>query len=146
MNDVIQTFVASKKIAVVGASPNKRSFANAAYCELKQKGYEVTPVNPNHSEVDGDRCASRLNELPPGVESALFVLTPTQAESEVIDAAATGIKRIWFQQGGKYDAAIRKAHELGIETVSGKCILMYAAPVKGVHAFHRWLSKLFGRY
>lgn len=146
MKAKIQSFVASRRIAVVGASPVKPSFGYSAYCELKARGFEVHAVNPKYAEIEGDKCASSFRDLPSGVEAALFVLSPLQAEQAVEEAKAAGIKRIWFQQGGKYDAAIRKAESLGLETVSRKCILMYAGKATGIHAFHGWLNKLFGRY
>lgn len=146
MNTQIESFMAQRRIAVVGASPAKPSFGYSAYCELKSRGFEVCAVNPKYAEIEGDKCVSSFHDLPPGTESALFVLSPLQAEQAVTEAAAAGIKRIWFQQGGKYDAAIRKAESLGLETVSKKCILMYAGQVTGIHAFHRWLNRLVGRY
>ncbi|PWB72712.1 hypothetical protein C3F09_06210, partial [candidate division GN15 bacterium] len=116
-----------------------------AYTTLKQRGYEVYPVNPNYSAVDGDRCYKSFSDLPPGVESAVFVLPPSAASQAVADAQSFGIKRIWFQQGARYDSAIKQAQDAGMQVVCRKCILMYAQPVSGVHAFHRFLARMFGR-
>ena len=37
-----------------------------------------------------------------------------------------------------------KDHEVNL--IHNKCILMFAEPVKGPHAFHRFLNRLFGSY
>jgi len=40
---------------------------------------------------------------------------------------------------------LKQAYKLGIDVVAGKCILMYAPPVKSVHNFHRFFVQLFRR-
>ena len=145
MNPTIDKVLGSKKLAVVGASEDKRSFGNVAYRELKARGFDLTPVNPRYPEVAGDKCYKSLTDLPMGVDSALFVLAPKAAVSAVAEARAAGIKYIWFQQMADYATAVRAAEAVGIETVSKKCILMYAQPVQGFHSFHRFLNKMVGR-
>jgi hypothetical protein len=142
---MITDLLKTKPLALVGASDKPKSFGQIAYTTLKQRGYTVYPVNPNYSEITGDRCYRSISELPSGIESAVFMLSPSAAEQAVVDARAAGIKRIWFQQGGRYEAAIKAAEDAGMQVVSRKCILMYTEPVTGVHAFHRFLAKLFGR-
>ena len=146
MHIVIQPFTHPGKLALVGASDKPKSFGSIAYAILKQRGYELYPVNPNYQRVAGDRCYRSISELPNGIESAVFMLAPDAAAQAVAEAKTKGIRHIWFQQGGKYDAAIRAATDAGIEVVSKKCILMYAGEVTGVHAFHRFLTRLFGSY
>jgi uncharacterized protein len=145
MNPTIEKLLQPKKLAVVGASTNARSFGHNVYRELKRLGFSLIPINPHHAEVDGDKCYKSLTDLPTHVDSALFVLSPEAAVSVVAEARAAGIKYIWFQQMADYAAAVKAAEEVGIETVSKRCILMYAQPVKGFHAFHRFLTKIVGR-
>jgi hypothetical protein len=35
--------------------------------------------------------------------------------------------------------------QLGLNMVSGKCIMMYAEPVRSIHKWHRGFMKLIGR-
>jgi predicted CoA-binding protein len=142
---MIADFFNTRTLALVGASNKPNSFGQAAYKELRARGFTVYPVNPNYAEVQGDRCYKSISELPKGIESAVFTLSPAAAEQAVADARVAGIKRIWFQQGAKYGTAIKAAQEAGMQVVSKKCILMYAPPVASIHAFHRFLAKLFGR-
>jgi len=54
-------------------------------------------------------------------------------------------------RGSRYTARsiqviVRNAAEkAGIKLVYNKCIMMFASPVKGVHAFHRFLARIFGK-
>jgi len=70
---------------------------------------------------------------------------PAKASQALRDAAAVGVKNIWIQQGAQSPEVMATARELGLEPVVGKCILMYAPPVKSFHAWHRGLAKLFGQ-
>ena len=145
MNPTIDILLGPRQLAVVGASTDTHSFGSIVYRELKQRGFTLTPVNPRYDEVDGDKCYKSLTDLTTKVESALFVLAANAAVSAVAEAHAAGIKYIWFQQMADYSAAARAAEEAGIETVSRKCILMYAQPVAGFHGFHRFVNRIVGR-
>jgi len=143
MNEAIERFIQSHEIAVVGASGSPRKFGANVLPALREKGYQTYAVNPNREAINNERCYKNLRELPPTVETALFVLTPKFAVDMVKEAAGVGIRRIWFQQGGDYREAAGLAKQAGIETITGKCILMYAPPVTGFHAFHRFVARLF---
>jgi uncharacterized protein len=145
MTNEIQNFITSKHIAVLGASPSGKKFGNAAYKELKAKGYQVYPVHPTAEIIENDRAYNNLKALPAEVTAAVFAIAPEKALIAVDDAIAHGIKHIWFQQGANFTQAAEKAKAAGIEIVTKKCILMYAPPVKSIHAVHRFLARIFGR-
>ena len=73
------------------------------------------------------------------------MVAPERAEALVRDAAAAGIARIWFQQQGSNEAALRACADLGIREVHDECILMFVPHAAGLHRFHRFLRGLFGR-
>jgi predicted CoA-binding protein len=141
----IESFIQSKKIAVVGVSSVKNKIGYAVYRTLKERGYEVFPVHPDGHIIDGNPCYRSLSELPPGVNAAVIAVKPKKV-SNIVDAAiAAGIKRIWFQQGSDFHMAAEQAKKAGLEVVSRKCILLYAPPVTGIHKVHQFLARLFGR-
>ncbi|HOD66061.1 MAG TPA: CoA-binding protein [candidate division Zixibacteria bacterium] len=146
MDDTIAKFASPAPIAVVGATDETRKFGGYLYRELKRQGYRVYPVNARRAEVDGDRAYRSLRDIPDDVEGAVVAIRPDRAGEVVADALARGIRRIWFQQGADFTEAARTAREAGMETVVGKCILMYAGKARGVHRFHAVLARLFGRY
>ena len=143
MDERITDFTSVEHIAVVGVSKHK--FGGTAYRTLKQRGYRVYPVHPRLETFEGDRCYARLTDLPDAVKAAVITVQPAQAEAVVNDAQAAGIPRLWFQQGADFSAAVKRAEAHGSEVVSGKCILLYAPPVTGIHALHRFFARLFGR-
>lgn len=141
----IDSFLAARRLAVVGVSGAKRKFGNVVYKELRAKGYEVYPVNPRAEEVDGQRCYPNLAAVADRIDGAVLVVPPSQTEKVVREAAAAGVRRIWMQQGAESDEAVRFCRERGIEVVHGECILMFADPAGFVHRLHRWLRGVMGR-
>ena len=138
----IESFIKSRHIAVVGVS--ERKFGGAIYKSLKKRGYNVYPVHPTMETFDGDRCFATLKSIPEQVEAAVVAVSPANAEKVVEDARDADIAKLWFQRGADFSKAIEKADTNGMHVVSGKCILMYAPPVTGIHAVHRFLARLFG--
>jgi predicted CoA-binding protein len=63
----------------------------------------------------------------------------------VRDAVGAGVPRVWMQPGSESDAAIAAAHEAGAEIVTGQCMFLHLEPVRGIHAVHRFIARLFGK-
>ncbi len=142
MNERIESFIKSKHIAVVGVS--ERKFGGTIYKSLKKRGYTVCPVHPTMKTFDRDQCFATLQAIPEQVEAAVIAVSPANAEKVVEDARNADIAKLWFQRGADFSKAVEKAEASGMQVVSGRCILMYAPPVRGIHAVHRFLARLFG--
>ena len=142
---VIDDFIGSKKIAIAGVSRNPNKFGHIVFSTLKNKGYEVYPVNPHTDTIGGCTCYHTVADLPGDIKNLL--ITTAQKDSETVLKAAIdrGFKNIWLQSGCESPNCLRMANENNVNLVSGCCILMYAQP-KGFHKFHQTLAKLFGKY
>lgn len=140
----VDHFVGQQKLALVGVSRSGQKFSNATMKELRQKGYTVYPVNHAGGEVEGERIYASLLDLPEKVGGALIMVRPEHAEAAVREAAAAGIPNVWLQQGADSPAALQAAKELGLQTVHGECILMFAG-ANQFHGIHRWLWKVIGK-
>lgn len=140
----VDQFLALNKLAVVGVSRNKQKFGSMAYHDLKTKGYTVYPVNPKLAEFDGAKCYPSLKALPKGVEGAVVVVHPIDAEQVVKDAKSTGIKHIWFQQGAESKPAIQYCKQNDMTAITGECIMMFMPNTASFHKVHRFLRGVFG--
>lgn len=145
MNASIQDFVNGKSIALAGASRSGKKFGNAACKELKTRGYEVFLIHPEAKEIEGEPCYPNLAALPNKVDGLLVVLPANQAVPVLRDAADMGLRNVWLQQGAESQELLALGQDLGLNLVSGKCILMYAPPVRGFHGFHRFVNKITGQ-
>lgn len=145
---VIEDFLAQRRIAFVGASHDPKEFSATVYRELKARGYELHPVNPHATEIDGDPCVAAVTDLPEGIDGAI-VMVPASASASVVQGCIdAGIPRVWLHQGGGpssvSEEAVALCREHGIEVVDGACPMMFAEPVGWFHRVHRAGRKLAG--
>jgi predicted CoA-binding protein len=111
-----------KRIAVVGLSSNPRRPSHGVADYMARNGFEITPVNPNETEVLGRKSYPSLREVPPPVE-IVDIFRVTEAVPGIVeDAIACGAKVIWMQLGIVHEEAARRAREAGLEVVMDKCI------------------------
>jgi predicted CoA-binding protein len=114
----------AKVVAVVGLSsrPDRPSHDVARY--LQSAGYRIVPVNPNETEVLGERSYDSLTDIPPDVRvDVVDVFRRSEATPPIArDAVAIGAKALWLQEGIENDEAARIAIEGGLELVMGVCI------------------------
>ncbi len=135
-------FIESKTVAIAGVSRERKKFGNYVFRKLKEKGYEVLPLNPNAVEIDGTPCYADISALPVEV-SHLIVMTPKVQTFQVVEAAVNkGIKNIWVQQSSETKEVMDYANGKDNNFIFKKCIMMYAQP-KGMHKFHRFMNDLF---
>ena len=114
----------ARTIAVVGLSsnPERASYEVAEY--LQSKGYRIVPVNPNETEVLGERTYPTLADIPREIEIDVVDVfrraeqTPAIAE----EAVARGAKVLWLQEGIANDDARRIGEAGGLSVVMGVCM------------------------
>ena len=142
-------FLAGKRFAVAGVSRDPRQAANAIFRRLLKSGYEVVPVNPRATEVEGVRCYPDLGAIS-GALDGLVVASPPVASLELVrQCVDRGISRIWFHrsfgQGSVALEAVRECELRGLECIVGGCPLMYCEPVDPFHRCLRWVLRWSGR-
>ncbi len=142
----VNEFLAQKHIAVVGASDVKGSFAKTVYRELRSHGYDVVPVNPTATSVDGDRCFPDIASVPGVIDGALVMVNRDISASVVSDCATRGIKRVWLFKGiggpgAVSDDAVRIAREHDMSLVEGACPLMFLETPAWIHRVHRFVRR-----
>ena len=114
----------ARTVAVVGLSSNplRDSYEVAEY--LQSKGYRIVPVNPNETEVLGERAYASLSDIPQDIEVDVVDVfrradqTPGVAEQ----AVARGAKVLWLQEGIANDEARLIGEAAGMSVVMGVCM------------------------
>lgn len=144
MDDRINQFLSADTIAVVGASSHRMKFGTLAYRALKKRGYTVYAVNPKQATIDNDQCYPNLRLLPESIDAVLISTQPGNIPNLIEQAKEKNVKVIWGQRGPDYTELKQKADRAGIEMITDRCILMYAEPVRGIHALHRFIVSRFG--
>jgi predicted CoA-binding protein len=113
-----------KRIAVVGLSSNAMRPSHGVSEYMQSAGYRILPVNPNESEVLGEKSYARLEDVPEKIE-IVDVFRRAEDVPPVVDAAIrVGAKVVWMQLGIENVAAGEKARAAGITVVMDACILI----------------------
>jgi uncharacterized protein len=138
----VETFLKGRRFAVAGVSRQPAQAANAVFRKLKRSGYEVVPINPKASEVEGTTCYANVAAVP-GTLDGVVIATAPQAGIEIVrQCADRGVKRVWFHRsfgdGSVSDDAVRECRARGVDCIVGGCPLMFCEPVDFGHKCMRW--------
>jgi hypothetical protein len=119
---ITDLLASSKTIAVVGLSskPYRSSFGVAEY--LQSSGYRIIPVNPNETEVLGEKSYAGLEDVPEKID-IVDIFRRSELVSDVVDAAIrVGARAVWMQQGVEDEASAKRARRAGLFVVMDHCI------------------------
>lgn len=121
--EITELLRSAKTIAVVGLSsnPTRASFGVSRF--LQRQGFRIIPVNPNESEVLGERAYPSLRDVPGEIDIVNIFRRPENVPEAVDDALRKGTRFIWMQEGVINYAAAQKAEAAGIPVVMDRCIL-----------------------
>lgn len=138
----IEEFINSQPIALVGVSRNPKKFGYSAFKELKEKGMDLVPVNPNATEILGTKVYPDVKSLPSSIRGIIVMTKKDLTAGVVKEARDKGIKQIWIQQMAESKEALEVAGSGDINLITKECILMHYKP-HSIHKFHATLRKIF---
>jgi predicted CoA-binding protein len=124
MQELIKEFMSHKKFAVVGATDDKNKFGYKIFMNLKNRGYEVYPVNPKLKELEGTLCYAKISDIPVRVDVVDFVVPPMVTENILKECRILGLNRIWLQPGSESQSAIKFCNENNMKVVHDLCVMM----------------------
>ena len=110
-------------IAVIGLSSDPWRPSNSVAGYMRRSGYRVIAVNPNETEVFGDRAYMHLSQVSENVDLVDIFRRSDEAGSAVDDAIAAGAKAVWLQEGVIDNAAAQRALDAGLMVVMDRCWL-----------------------
>jgi uncharacterized protein len=113
-----------KTIAVVGLSSNPMRPSNGVSEYLQSAGYRIIPVNPNETEVLGERSYARLEDVPEKIDIVDIFRRPEEVPPVVESAIRIGAKVVWMQLGIANEPAAKKAQSAGVTVVMDACMLI----------------------
>ena len=141
----VADFLRGRRIAVAGVSRGTDSAANPVFRKLRDRGYEVFPVNPNATQVEGVSCYPDLASIDGRLDGVVVATHPAVSLRVVQQAADRQVGAVWFHrsfgEGSVSDDAVRECRRRGIPCIVGGCPLLYCEPVDFGHRCIRgWLG------
>lgn len=149
--NTIDEFLSQKRLAMVGVSRNARDFSRSVFREFEKQGYEVVPVNPGATELEGKRCFAHVTEIEPPVDAALLFTSSEQTPAVVNECVSAHLHHVWMHRGGGGPGAVNAGavevcRKEGINVVAGECPLMFLGHPAWFHRVHGFIKKMNGTY
>ena len=147
--EAASAFLSQQRVAVTGVSHQSGDHgANVVYKRLRDRGCEVFAVNPNATEVEGDRSYADLASIPGGVEAVVIGTDPAHAPTAVQECIDLGIEHVWFHRGpgagSSNPEAAQHGRENGLTVIDGGCPCMFGPTSDFGHRIMRPLLQLTG--
>lgn len=115
----------TKRIAMIGASPNPSRPSNGVLRFLLSKGYDVVPINPGHAgkEIHGQTVVASLADIEGPIDMVDVFRAADQLPAVVDEVLAlpNRPKVIWGQLTVRNDEAAKKAEDAGITVIMDRC-------------------------
>lgn len=112
-----------RTIAVVGLSSNSWRPSHGVSRYMRTQGYKVIAVNPNETEVFGEKAYPDLFAVPEKVDLVDVFRRSDEAGKAVDQAIAVGAKAVWLQEGVIDGDAAQRALDAGLLVVMDRCWL-----------------------
>ena len=112
-----------RRVAVIGASNDRRKFGNKAVRAFTAQGYDVVPVNPHETSIEGLTTYASVLEVPGTIDMATMYVPPEIGALVVEELARKQIPEVWFNPGSESPALVSRAQALGLSVIEACSIL-----------------------
>lgn len=108
---------------MVGASPRRWRFGNKAVRAYREAGYDVYPVHPTESRIEGIPAFASIGEVPVLAELLLLYVRPEIGSALIGEALGRGVSRVYVNPGSGSPELVAKIRELGMEPIEACAIV-----------------------
>ena len=113
----------ARTIAVVGLSSKKSRPSYSVSEYMQQAGYRIIPVNPQETDVLGEKCYPDLESVPEKVD-IVDIFRRSEFVSDIVNSAIRiGAGAVWMQEEVVDEVSAERARAAGLTVVMDRCIL-----------------------
>ncbi|HVB99048.1 MAG TPA: CoA-binding protein [Candidatus Dormibacteraeota bacterium] len=123
LDPVMEILKGGRTIAVVGLSSKVYRPSRGVAEYMQSVGYRIIPVNPNQTEVLGEKAYPRLEDVPVPVDIVNIFRRSDFVPEIVRSAIAMGVRSVWMQEGVVDHEAAEEARQAGLHVVMDACIM-----------------------
>jgi predicted CoA-binding protein len=117
-----EIMLTAKTVAIVGLSSNELRASHFVGFYLKRHGYRVIGVNPNETEVLGEKCYATLSDIPEPIDVVDVFRAPQYVPAIAEEAVKIGAKALWLQFGVISPEGAEIAKRGGLQVVMDRCM------------------------
>lgn len=123
METIPELLRSARTIAVVGLSSKRYRASYGVSQYMQRSGYRIIPVNPEETEVLGEKAYARLEDIPDRIDIVDIFRRSEYVPGIVESAIRIGAGAVWMQEGVVHEKAAARAREAGLSVVMDRCIL-----------------------
>jgi predicted CoA-binding protein len=122
-DDELREILGLETIAVVGCSTTPQKEAHAIPKFMRERGYEIIPVNPYADEIFGTEAYDSLADVEEEID-IVDVFRPSEEVSDIVDAVLErdDVEVVWTQLGIRDSEAGERVEDSGRKYVEDKCL------------------------
>lgn len=119
----MSTTVPVRRVAVIGASTDRRKFGNKAVRAFLRQGYDVVPINLHEAQVEGLTAYKSVLDVPGHIDMATLYVPPQTGLAVIGEIARKGIREVWLNPGAESPALVAAATALGLSPIEACSIV-----------------------
>ena len=105
-------------VAIIGASADRQKYGNKSVRAHLKQGYEVFPIHPTETSIEGLTVYPSLSEVPVAHLDRISVYVPPQIGISLLEEIqAKAADEVWFNPGSESPELLRRASELGLDII-----------------------------
>jgi predicted CoA-binding protein len=130
--DEQEILMKSRTIAFVGISRHPDKDSNSVALYIKSRGFRIIPINPNATEILGERAYPSLLDIPAEIACTIDIVDifrPSDQVPQIVEQAIqlrdrckANPKAVWMQLGIQNPSAATKARAAGLLVMQNMCI------------------------
>ncbi|MCA9021918.1 MAG: CoA-binding protein [Planctomycetaceae bacterium] len=111
-------------VAIIGASADRQKYGNKSVRAHLKQGYEVFPVHPSETNIEGLTVYRSLADIPVAHLNRISVYVPPQIGIGLLEEIqAKGADEVWFNPGSESPELLQRAGELGLNIIQACSII-----------------------
>jgi predicted CoA-binding protein len=116
--------MARPTVAILGASANRAKFGNKAVRAFALRGWDVFPINPRASTIEGFPAYPSVGAVPiPALDRVSVYLPPEVGLRVLDDLTHKPVGEVWLNPGADSPELVAEARRRGLNVVLGCSIL-----------------------
>lgn len=116
-----------KNVAILGASDNPDRYSNKALKLLLEKGYNVFPVHPVLSSIEGIKVFKSLLDIKEGISTLTVYVNKNIIEKEIGNIIILKPERVIFNPGTESSDVEKKLIENKIKVIRGCTLVLLSS-------------------
>ncbi|MDF1745832.1 MAG: CoA-binding protein [Gimesia sp.] len=111
-------------VAIIGASADRQKYGNKSVRAHLKQGYEVFPIHPRESSIEGLTAYPSLEEVPARQLDRISVYVPPEVGITLLEQIQNReANEVWLNPGSESPELLKRASELGLNVIQACSII-----------------------